>query len=550
MRNRITNNGLTVNGIAGLHTVFLGMDVDEVRRKNLLGFSLKRIDHTEDESYWLRGMMTFKRNAANHRPGTMVSTWNNPIQDFQWGDYTVKPNHNYTYVIMPAYGTPGYVTHGSPAELHITTEYEDDGCHAVYFNRAVAGSQAYARKFGNIPPDKVGPPALQWLSRGLLEAMIGFIRQARGSGWGLRASVYEFNYIPVLEAFRKAADRGADVCIVYDNKKRGPGEANRKALAEVGLGPEHAVPRNANPSYISHNKFIVLLRKGKPVEVWTGSTNITEGGIFGHSNVGHIIRDPKIAAAYLDYWNTLRQDPGAKKLRSWCDINTPVPAHDDTETQLMCPIFSCRGSLEALQYYADRMDSAKHSVFLTAAFGINKLFQGILKESKPYLRFILLDKPGKGLDIIKGDENNRISIGGVLNENSAEEWMNVKWQAEKLTGLNQHVQYIHTKYMLLDPLSDDPLVITGSANFSRNSTVNNDENMVIIRGNKRVADMYLGEFMRLYDHFRMRGTPAGAHAECRKGKRAKTHLSPNDSWTDVFFQEGHPKQKRRLLFRG
>jgi phosphatidylserine/phosphatidylglycerophosphate/cardiolipin synthase-like enzyme len=58
--------------------------------------------------------------------------------------------------------------------------------------------------------------------------------------------------------------------------------------------------------------------------------------------------------------------------------------------------------------------------------------------------------------------------------------------------------------MLIDPLGDEPIVISGSANFSETSTVSNDENMLIIRGNKRVADIYLGEFMRLWHHYRFR----------------------------------------------
>jgi hypothetical protein len=61
--------------------------------------------------------------------------------------------------------------------------------------------------------------------------------------------------------------------------------------------------------------------------------------------------------------------------------------------------------------------------------------------------------------------------------------------------------------MLLDPLSDDPIVITGSANFSEASTTANDENMLVIRCDSRVADIYLGEFMRLFTHFRFRGKP-------------------------------------------
>ncbi|WP_431236097.1 phospholipase D-like domain-containing protein (plasmid) [Mycolicibacterium psychrotolerans] len=61
--------------------------------------------------------------------------------------------------------------------------------------------------------------------------------------------------------------------------------------------------------------------------------------------------------------------------------------------------------------------------------------------------------------------------------------------------------FIHTKFLLIDPLSDDPLVCTGSANFSANSLLHNDENMLLIRGDIRVADIYLTEFDRIFRHF-------------------------------------------------
>lgn len=40
-----------------------------------------------------------------------------------------------------------------------------------------------------------------------------------------------------------------------------------------------------------HNKFFVLTENNKPIAVWTGSTNLTENGIFGHSNCGHVVED-------------------------------------------------------------------------------------------------------------------------------------------------------------------------------------------------------------------------------------------------------------------
>ncbi len=41
------------------------------------------------------------------------------------------------------------------------------------------------------------------------------------------------------------------------------------------------------------------------------------------------------------------------------------------------------------------------------------------------------------------------------------------------------VFFVHTKFLLIDPLSDDPLVCSGSANFSSRSLLQNDENMLL-----------------------------------------------------------------------
>src|SRR5439155_5494840 len=94
---------------------------------------------------------------------------------------------------------------------------------------------------------------------------------------------------------------------------------------------------------------------------------------------------------------------------------------------------------------------------------------------------------------------NKFAIGSRLGKGVFNHWL-----AEQLSGLNVHVRYLHTKYMLVDPLGDNPLVVSGSANFSDASTTDNDENMLIIRGNSRGADIYLGDFMRLYRHFAFR----------------------------------------------
>jgi phosphatidylserine/phosphatidylglycerophosphate/cardiolipin synthase-like enzyme len=109
--------------------------------------------------------------------------------------------------------------------------------------------------------------------------------------------------------------------------------------------------------------------------------------------------------------------------------------------------------------------------------------------------------------------------------------------------------------MLVDPLSQDPIVVTGSANFSDASTSTNDENMLVIKGNTRVADIYLGEYMRLYSHYAFReavriflDTHKGAKPEDMK----QGFLIDKGDWTSQYFdpKDTSGRRARRIYFAG
>ncbi len=542
MRKRVTRQGITVQAVSGTYTVTLGFNATDEARQGLLGFAIKRTDHTENESYWLRGFKTFEAVVPIPPPGRTYSLLEHPVQTFLWGDYTAKPAHDYTFDVVAMYGDPKNLVQGPLVRVRIRTEKEDLGKHIVYFNRGVAGSQAYAWKFGNKSPDEVPDrKAYIWLSRGLEEALLGFIGQADGPTRGLRASVYEFNYPPVLAAFKAAHDAGADVKIIYDARQDPPVKSTREAIDAVGLPQDILIPRTNGKSYISHNKFIVLLKRGRPVQVWTGSTNLTRGGIFGQANVGHLVRDSRLAGQYLDYWQLLAGDPTNKALRPQIAALTPDlqgPAAVGTT-----PIFSPRPSLAALQWYAEQAGLARQTAALTSAFGVNALLAEVFNKDKDFPRFLLLETRGSNYDVYSADPDVQISIGSHLGPDPL-----YQWAAEKLTGFNLHVQYIHTKFMLVDPLSADPLVISGSANFSDASTKDNDENMLVMRGDQRVADIYLGEFMRIFNHFYFR-YHANRLEELEVGEKPNgIFLCADDSWTNRYYNPASPKHKLRILF--
>ncbi len=488
-----------------------------------------------------------------------MPTSEHPIQSFQWGDYTAKPARTYRYKIMPVYGKPKLIEldDASATSVEITTESEegragDDGQprHDVYFNRGAAGSQAYARKFSD-KPDETKPESDQmvWLSRGLFEALTTFIARAAGADakdYQLRAMLYEFRYLPVGNAFAAARKAGADVAVRYeaqsykDENEAMIGKARIKSICK---------PQKSRAG-IRHNKFIVLIHKNNPTAVWTGSTNISAGGIFGHSNVGHVIWDEGIAQLFLDYWDRLAKPDVTRGplVKKNLEVE-PTPAPKSLPpSDRMLTLFSPRDgdkTLETLHWYADLMDSAQRLLCMTFAFNLDQFFLDVLLRKNDTLRYAVFDKnlQTNVEDQIDHVHNTVIAAGAKLEEHDLENFV-----GEKLTGFNKN-QYIHDKFMLVDPLGDDPIVVTGTANFSGPSQSDNDENMVVIRGNLRVADIYFGEFMRIFDHLYSRYIVG-------KMKKLGTH-DPNagflkeeaKEWVPQHFRKGR-KDLRRRYFMG
>ncbi len=555
MRIKKTKDHLTVQAIGGSHVVLLGWNYPKSKCRNLAGFAIHRTDHEEEESEWLKGMKTFEATDPGMPRGTLHSTRRHPIQSFWWSDYRAKPGREYTYKVVALKGDPDDLKVAATTIVKVRTESPEDGLNDVHFNRGIAASQEFARRFGNRRPDEedFDHPVWAWLSRGLYEGMTAFVSAAK-SGDKLRICAYEFHFVPFLEEVKKAVDRGVDVKIIYDAKNKPdedgdvfPRDANRKAVNKTGLKPR-CIERAEFKSAISHNKFIVRYKRNTPVSVLTGGTNYSDGGIFGQSNVVEVCEHKDVAATYAAYWEMLAEDPTGRALRPQVDALTPTPTGLPPKGSSV--IFSPRGSLDILDWYAERARNAKEGLFMTFAFGMHDIFKDVYRTSNAMLRFALMEKPvrpmkagpKKNAEIaaikkLRFMEENIFAIGSYFRSNKFDNWM-----AERLTGLNSHVRFVHNKFMLIDPLSNDPIIVGGSANFSKASTDKNDENMLITRGNKRVADIYFGEFMRLHAHHAFR-----EWANSRPDLEMKP-LSTDDWWKDYFGTES--RSRRRAYFSG
>ena len=179
---------------------------------------------------------------------------------------------------------------------------------------------------------------------------------------------------------------------------------------------------------------------------------------------------------------------------------------------------------------------------MTFAFNIDPAFQQVLGEDNDVLRYVVKDDPLGEEESIGQDRDVIFAAGGYLGEGALANFLR-----ERSNPLNRN-RYIHNKFMLVDPLSDDPLVVTGSANFSRPSQRTNDENMLVIRGNKRVADIYFGEFMRVFDHHYARYIVRVLTDEGRSDPEAGYLKENTADWLQSHFNPASYKSKRRKYF--
>ena len=573
--------GGRVYAVAGTNTVSFGVDASTATRDRLLGFAVERVDLETGERHWLPGFKVFRSVVPQPVPGTRVSTFDHPVQSFLWDDFTCVPNHRYTYRFQPLQGAPAAPDRSARA-LSITVRTEpatSTATHDVFFNRGVASSQYYTEEFGDTPIDELEPAkrarALAWLSRDLDEALLAFVEQC-AAGDRLLCCFYEFRYRPVADALAAAISRGVDVRLIVDGKANEhtdgegfhpsfPRVENLAMLAAAQIPMDRVVLREARRSAIAHNKFMVRVAGGAATEVWTGSTNLSLGGMHGQTNVGHHVRDAATAAAFARYWELLATDPGGrdgdprpqvlaknKALRVAVAAMSPVPADLREVPRGITPVFSPRPDASVLDSYAALLDSADDEACITLAFTVATVIKDVLRDNTAadQITFMLLEKRDRPdrrnpSAFVRIDASNNVyQAWGSFLRNPV-----YQWAAETnagLLGLNQHVSYVHSKFLLVDPLGADPRVVTGSANFSAASCTDNDENMLVIRGNRRVADIYLTEFNRLFNHYYFRSV---TEARSVRGGQDTLFLAEDASWLDGY-APGGLKSRRLALYTG
>jgi len=537
---RNQNGQLKAVALVGIHSVMLGFDFVHANtdRATFLGFAIHRIDQTTNEARWLPGQLRFKGDAADF--GEDVPSNRGPFQKFYWGDYTTKPGHDYQYSIHPTFGKPDKLQRQQPVVLNVTTATNDPGQIGVYFNRGLTATPAYLQRFGDVyPKDVQDNAAYQWLSRGLKEALLDFI-SAAAPGDELKIAIYEFELEDIIEALKKAKNLGVHIKLLFHASKSGKNNqkrtrTNRANVKLLKLAKENAIPRTNVPK-ISHNKFMVHVKAGKAVRVWTGSTNFTEAGLFLQTNVGLLFTDQTIAMAFDQYFELLRQNLEGKAMQAQClQLVTGVnQAVGSNRTLFFSPV----PGKDLLTDAVNLIMTAQKVVLISCPFGLDEIITDALNTNyQNILEYGLVNKTNERRLIKVLDR----SINSSFN---APNWVKTfdgrAWDA-RARGNHK----IHVKSLVVDPWDAQSKVLIGSANFSDESVNGNDENAILVTGDQRLAAIAATEFMRMFEHYKFR-----SHKAAVESGRKSRYLDDTGSWSDGYFDPKDSKFRARLVFSG
>jgi phosphatidylserine/phosphatidylglycerophosphate/cardiolipin synthase-like enzyme len=350
-----------------------------------------------------------------------------------------------------------------------------------------------------------------------------------------------------------------------DPKTKAPiQDADAQNRADLKAAGVKVIDRMLGKGSIPHNKFMVLSENGVPTAVLSGSTNWTSTGLCTQTNNALVIESKDVAQRYIDYWNALQADITAahgdrKKLQSPTlrgfthknndsSINKPIDLGGGVTVEVMLspntnhPLKSPPKEVpNDMKRVFDLIDGARQAVlFLAFDPGNNSILdaagRALAKNPDLFVRGALTSaqrasnfsqalhqggatEQGDTADQAAGADATVTVVGepgrpkqkgapsaapdsravpaGAVTANDAFG----AWEAELA---KYGFAIIHNKIVVIDPFSDNCTVVTGSHNLGFRASHNNDENMLIIRGHRGLAEAYACHVLDLYDHYAWR----------------------------------------------
>jgi phosphatidylserine/phosphatidylglycerophosphate/cardiolipin synthase-like enzyme len=229
-------------------------------------------------------------------------------------------------------------------------------------------------------------------------------------------------------------------------------------------------------------------------------------------------------------------DGGATKVTVWFSPNTQVkgkPSHNPERPPDLDDVFTA-------------MDNAKKAIlFLAFQPGEPSIIDHIAEcqNANPnlFVRGAVTDpKAVEDYDIKLFHRSGQAPDATVVAAAAIDDEFSF-WHKELLKVSPTAHAIIHDKIVVIDPTSENCIVITGSHNLGYAASYGNDENMLIISGNRPLAEAYATCVMDVYDHYRWR------YLRQTKGASAWSGLQLDDTWQGKYFVQ-NSSARRELDF--
>jgi phosphatidylserine/phosphatidylglycerophosphate/cardiolipin synthase-like enzyme len=530
-----------------------------------LGFAIRRITVTAapgaaaavpPEPEFLPAWVGFRgTDNADWTPHT-TEQW--PIQKFNWRDLTAARGGTYKFEVIPMRGAPNALTPWEERKL-VTNEVTLTptlGSFSAYFNRGILSTQHLAHVLNKGPSgapnyrelidriDQPGDPLRQELAGQIIDAMLSLLRRAEEKGGDCYAALYELSDPELVKALLDTKSKDSLHLILSNTGTDDEvNDAARQALHEADLD---ITDRMLGSGHIGHNKFMVYVdSSNQPQVVLSGSTNWTASAVCGQSNNAIVIESTELAEAYLDYWKRLKADDAeqATSFREdnrtahkandvgttvWFSPNTPQknkPSKNPRTPVDMDEVFECMKAAEqAILFLAFQPGSP--SIVQTAAECLDAKPRLFLRgaATDPSVQKTFLDT----VELFHGSTEPDLVVPATAVTDQFS-----YWERELLKSSPTAHAIIHDKIVVIDPFTDGCVVVTGSHNLGFRASYNNDENLLIIRGNRSLAAAYAVHVMDVYDHYRWRFSLANVG-----NKKAWSGLDTTDAWQNKYFRNG------------
>lgn len=355
------------------------------------------------------------------------------------------------------------------AILPFATISNSTGDIKVYFNSPIDNSYS------------TGVDAI-YLYKSMDDTLINYINRAK---YSIDLTMYNFNnqgMSNVSNALKAAANRGVTVRVIGCGTTANLGIDELAGSAVNVLVAPDSPPRTG----IMHNKFILFdTESANPNDplVWTGSTNLTDGQINTDANNVIIIQDQSLARGYKiefeEMWGSSTSTADAAKARFGFTKKNNTP-HE----------YVING--KRVESYFSPTDGVNAKIVQTINTTNNDLSIATMLITRTEMADAIAARKtaGSAVNVLtNASSGNAVAVNTTLSAA-----LGTHYTFEDVsTGI------MHNKYMIVDQAAtdSDPLVFTGSHNWSAAADNDNDENTLIVH-DATIANIYYQNFVKRF----------------------------------------------------